>query len=273
MGELMSDRLAKIFPYFLIAPAVLPLVYVSGLVFPYVAIKIFLLWGIGILASAIFVFLALSGRSFFYPRLRNPLSWIPFSLLAVMYLTSVFGVDFYHSFWGLFERGDGLLTSTIITIFFYLIILSVDRAFFGRLVKTVAVVAGVVAGIAVLQWATTILGGRVWFLPPVSGRIGATFGNAAFLSGYLGIALFVVLFALRDATGEWRRIFIISAIFSVLAILFAATRGTIVALLLTSGVALVFFALKGERKWKNFARYGLVALVIFASLFLSLIHI
>lgn len=279
MGELMSDRLAKIFPYFLIAPAVLPLVYVSGLVFPYVAIKIFLLWGIGIVAAAIFVFLALSGRPFFYPRLRNPLSWIPFALLAVAYLTSASGIDFYHSFWGLFERGDGLLTLIVITVFFYLILLSVDRAFFERFAKVVAVTAGIVAAVAVLQWVETIFSAKVSFLPPVSGRIGSTLGNAAFLAGYLGMAFFVTLFALRNATGAWRPVFKISAILSVLAILFAATRGTIFALLVAGAVALIFVAIKGSvsangtvsagegQESKRLARYGLAMLVILAGLF------
>lgn len=263
----MMSRLAKAFPYLLIAPVVLPLVYVSGLVFPYIAVKIFLLWGFGIVASATFVFLALSGRPFFYQRLRGSFAWIPFALLVVAYGTSILGIGFYHSFWGLFERGDGLLTSTIITIFFYLILLTADRSFFERLTKVVAVVAGFVAAIAVLQWVTVVLGDRVWFLPPVTGRIGSTLGNAAFLAGYLGMALFVILYALRDATGEWRRIFTIAAILSVLAIFFTATRGTILALLGSLIIALAYALLKGEGSTRRFGCYGLVSIICIGALF------
>src|SRR3989344_6104908 len=201
----MTDRIAKVFPYLLLAPAILPLVYVSGLVYPYVTTKTFLLQGIGIIALAVFAYLTLSGRAFFYERLRSPFSWIPAALLAVAYVSSIFGIDFYRSFWGLFDRGDSLLTLTVITVFFYLILISADRQLLERLVKVVAVVAGIVATIAVLQWVTTVFGGKVWFLPPVTGRIGSTFGNAAFLAGYLGMALFVVLLVLRDAVGIWRR--------------------------------------------------------------------
>lgn len=265
----MIDRLARAFPYLLLAPAVLPLVYVSGLVFPYIAIKIFLLWTIGIIASAVFAYLALSGQSFFYQRLRGSFAWIPFALLAVAYGTSILGIGFYHSFWGLFERGDGLLTLTVITAFFYLILLSADRAFFERLTKVVAVVAGLVAAIAVLQWATIMLGGRVGFLPPVTGRIGSTLGNAAFLAGYLGMALFVILYALRDAAAEWRRIFQISAILSGLAILFSATRGTILALVVAGIFALAYAAWKGEERVRLGARYGLIALGVFVGLFFA----
>lgn len=267
MAKTMIDRLAKAFPFLLVAPAVLPLVYVSGLVFPYISVKIFSLWSLGIIAFATFIYLALSGHPFFYQRIRNKASWIPAGLLIVAYVSSLFGIDFYHSFWGLFERGDGLLTSTIITIFFYLILISADRQLLERLLKTVAIVAGIVAGIAVLQWVTTTLGEKALFLPPVSGRIGSTFGNAAFLAGYLGMAFFVILIVLRDATGLWRRVYQAAAVLSVLAILFAATRGTILALLAVAFVALVYSALKSKGSIRRYSRYGLVAGIFLAALF------
>ena len=266
----MTDRLARTFPYLLIAPAVLPLVYVSGLVYPYVTPKTFLLQGIGIIALAVLAYLALSGRPFYYERLRNWFTWIPIALLTVAYVTSYFGIDFYRSFWGLFDRGDGLLTLTVITTFFYLILISADRQLLERLVKTVATVAGIVAAIAVLQWVTAAFGGKPWFLPPTTGRIGSTFGNAAFLAGYLGMALFVILFAIRDAIGAWRSFYKIAAVLSVLAILFAATRGTILALLAVAFVALIYSALKSEGNVRRYSRYGLVVLVMFAGLFIGL---
>lgn len=267
MGTIMTYRLKHIFPYLLIAPAVLPLVYISGVLYPYITPKTFLLQGIGILALAIFAYLALSGQSFFYERLRNRASWIPAALLLVAYLTSAVGTNFYRSFWGLFDRGDGLLTLTVITIFFYLILISADRQLLERLVKTVAIVAGIVASIAVLQWVTTIFGGRAWFLPPVTGRIGSTLGNAAFLAGYLGMALFVILVAVRDSSGLWHHIYQTAAVLSVLGIVFAATRGTILALLFTGGVALVFTAWKGKGIIARNARYWLIALVAVIGLF------
>ncbi|MFA6278817.1 MAG: hypothetical protein WC638_01895, partial [Candidatus Paceibacterota bacterium] len=200
-------RLKQAFNYILLAPVVLPLIYISGVVYPYITPKTFLLQGLGIVTLAVFSYLSLKGHPFFYGRLRAKVTWIPALLLIVAYITSFFGIDFYHSFWGLFGRGDGLLTLTVITTFFYLILISADRAFFERFVKVVSIVAGIVAAIAVLQWITTILGDKAWFLPPVSGRIGSTFGNAAFLAGYLGMAFFIILYALRDAAGAWRRIF------------------------------------------------------------------
>lgn len=275
--EKFMTRLRKLFSFLLLVPAVLPLVYIGGIIYPYITPKTFLLQGSGILALALFAYLALMGQSFFYGRLRAKATWIPALLLLVAYITSFFGIDFYTSFWGLFERGDGLLTLSVITIFFYFILLSADSAFLERLAKIIAVVAGIVAAIAILQWITTVFGGKAWFLPPVTGRIGSTFGNAAFLAGYLGMAFFVILAMLRDSTGLWRRVYQTSAILSVLAIIFAATRGTILALFFAGAVVLIFIAIapaerrasggKGSGNNKRNARYGLLALLIFAGLF------
>lgn len=258
----MTDRISRILPFLLLAPAVLPLVYVGGMLYPYIVPKTLILLTACILSAASFAYLALLGRPFFYKRLKAPVVWIPLALLSVEYVASIIGVDFYRSFWGLFERGDGLLTSTIIVIYFYLIILSADRALLEKLVKTVAVVSGIVAGIAVLQWAGAIAGIGAWFLPPVSGRIGGTFGNAAFLAGYLGISLFVTLVALRDARGFWRKAYMYSALLSALAILLTATRGTIMALAFAGVAALVYAVSIGDRRLKKLSAAGLALVIV-----------
>lgn len=263
----MTTRLRRLFPYILLAPAVLPLVYVGGVLYPYISPKIFLLQGLGILALAVFAYLALAGQEFYYARLRAPAAWIPAALLFIEYAASLFGMGFFTSFWGLPSRGDGLLTSSVITAFFYLILLVADRAFLERLAKLVALTAGVVASIAVLQWAAALFGGQARFLPPVTGRIGSTLGNAAFLAGYLGMAFFVILIVRNGSSGLSRRMYGAAAALSALAIVFTATRGTILALLAALAVALAFAAWKGAGGIRRAARYGLVALAVLASLF------
>ncbi|HLE55733.1 MAG TPA: hypothetical protein VJB15_01485, partial [Rhodothermia bacterium] len=80
--------------------------------YPYLTPKSLLIRGAFILALAIFAALALSRKSFYFERLRNPISWIPAALLVWAYACSLLGIDFYHSFWSIFDRGDGLLTLT-----------------------------------------------------------------------------------------------------------------------------------------------------------------
>ena len=62
------------------------------------------------------------------------------------------------------------------------------------------------------------------------------------------MAFFVILIALRDSAGFWRRAYQAAAVLSVLAIILAATRGTILALIVAGSAALAYAAWKGRRK-------------------------
>src|SRR3989344_7545294 len=106
----MKEALERALSYALLVPAFLTLVFADGLLYPYLTPKTVLFRGACIIAIALFATLALSGRQFYFSRLRNPLTWIPAALLVWAYVSSLFGVDFYHSFWSIFDRGDGLLT-------------------------------------------------------------------------------------------------------------------------------------------------------------------
>ncbi len=81
------------------------------------------------------------------------------------------------------------------------------------------------------------------------------------------MALFVILYALRDAAGKWRRVFMGAAILSAFAILFPATRVTILALFGSLIIALAYAALKGEGNARRFGRYGLVSIICIGALF------
>ena len=76
-----------------------------------------------------FAILAAHGRAFFWHRLKKWEAWIPAALLALAYLASFFGIDFYRSFWSLFVRGDGLLMLTCAVTSFYLIFFTPIRNF------------------------------------------------------------------------------------------------------------------------------------------------
>ncbi len=264
----MIRGLARTFPYLLLFPAILPLVYWNGLLYPFLTLKTLLFRGDAILALAIFVALLLAGHSFYTMRLRNWRTWIPGALLVLAYLSSLLGVDFYHSFWSIFDRGDGLLTLTSIVLFFYLIVLYADKAFIERLLKVVVSVASVVALVSVLQWFETISGVNLPFVPQASGRIGGTLGNAAYLASYLGITFFVTLSILPSLQGRWRTATIVGAALQIFAIIGTATRGSFIALLLAAFFALVFTAWKGD-SYRTWARAGLVGILILSGLFFA----
>ena len=80
------------------------------------------------------------------------------ALLLVAYVSSLLGVDFHHSFWSIFDRGDGLLTLTTIVALFYITLLVINEEWYARFLKIVAVVSSFVAVIAILQWVQDVIG-------------------------------------------------------------------------------------------------------------------
>ncbi len=265
----MREYIARLFPWLLLAPALLPLIYVDGFLYPFVAPKTLLFRALGIIVLAAFCYLALSGRELYWSRLRSKLSWIPFALLLVAYATSLLGVDFYHSFWSVYDRGDGLLTLTTAVIFFYGTLLYADREFLRRLFMFVAWVATAVSAYVALQWLGEISGVNFSLIAEARGRVGGTFGNAAFLAGYLGMTIWATLAIAGESRGFWRKAYYSGATLQLLAIVLAATRGTLLALLVVGFATLLYLALKGEGKLRVGSRVGLAGLLIVAGLFFA----
>ncbi|MBI5457528.1 O-antigen ligase family protein [Candidatus Kaiserbacteria bacterium] len=265
----MGKYMARSFTWLLLAPALLSLVYINGLLYPFIAPKTLLFRGLGIIALAAFAYLALSGHEFYWSRLRNKLAWLPAALLFVAYATSLIGIDFYHSFWSVYDRGDGLLTLTIAVLFFYSVLLSADRKFLWQLFKLVAWVATAVSAYVLVQWLSEISGINFTLVAEARGRLGGTLGNAAFLAGYLGMAVWATLAIAGESRGSWRKVYYVGAALQFVAIVLAATRGTLLALFVVGFLTLLYLAWKGEQRTRTSARVGLAGLLLFAGLFFS----
>ncbi len=249
----------------LLAPGILPLIYWDGVMYPLMAPKTLLLRGAGVLVAAGFVYLVACGQPLYWQRLRSWYAAIPAALLAVAYASSLVGTDFFRSFWSTFERGDGLLTLTVCVLYFYAILLHADQRFFRSFCKVVAWVGSIAGAYVIIQWLAVSAG--VDFSPllaKVSGRVGGTMGNAAFLAAYLGLSLFITLGVVKNEVKK-RKLFYIGAALQLIGILLTATRGTILALILTSLGVLVYQSVRGEGQWKNRARqWGAGVLVVMA---------
>ncbi len=242
----MTGRIAKWFPYLLLAPAILPLVWWSGLLYPFLVPKTLLLRGFGIATLATLVYLVLAGQPFFWNRLRPAVAWIPGALLFVAYLASALGVDFSMSFWSVFNRGDGLLTLTVIVGYFYFILVSASRDFLTRLLKIVAIVGTISAAIGLLQWFGYVIGFEIPLLPSGADRVGGPLGNAAFFAGYLALTFFATLASIPDWSSRTvRRLMYYGAALQALVAVLTATRGTMLALLVTGTLWLLYLSLRG----------------------------
>ncbi|HVM58731.1 MAG TPA: O-antigen ligase family protein, partial [Candidatus Paceibacterota bacterium] len=229
----------------------------GGLIYPYLVPKTLLFYALSLLSVAVFALLVARGVSFRWGRLGNREAWIPGALLALAYLASAFGLGFYHSFWSLFVRGDGLLMLTCAVADFYLILLYADRAFFEKLLRAAAILGSLVATYGIAEWLIS------------GGRIGSLIGNAAFFAGYLGVTLFATIAASRNLSKNARRWAYAGALAQAVAIVLSATRGTILALGVAVLCMLGYLALHGKGTHKRSSAYALAAILIFGGLFFA----
>jgi len=233
-------KLERLYPWLLLAPVFLPFVVWSGVLYPYLVPKVLLFYAVMFLSVGVFSILVVRRHAFYWGRLTQKVVWIPALLLALAYGTSYFGTDFYRSFWSLFIRGDGLLMLTCLVSSFYLILLYADGKFFERLLRVSAIVGSIVA----------LYGIGEWFVR--DGRVGGLLGNAAFFAGYLGLTFFATLASTQVFSTSVRRFVYFGALLQLIAIALSATRGTILALLLSGLLYLLYVAItkKGsERTW------------------------
>jgi O-antigen ligase len=248
--DLMIRYVERAYPWLLLAPVLLPVVFVSGVLFPYLLPKTLLFYALSLLTIGAFVVLAAHGRAFFYHRFRTWVAGIPLALLVVAYATSLAGLGFYHSFWSIMSRGDGLLMLTFVVVDYYLILISADERFKQRLYRGVGSVAIFVSLYGIIEWLVA------------GGRIESTIGNAAFLAGYLGVALFVTLATGATASPRARRWWYGGALLEVVAICLTATRGTMLALLITGLAYLGYRSFGGRGVNRNSFRVTLVAVLL-----------
>ncbi len=241
--------LERIYPWLLLSPVLLPVVICGGFIYPYLVPKTLLFYAISLITAAVFAVLVAHKHEFFWSRLTKWEAWVPAILLVLAYITSIFGTDFYRSFWSLLVRGDGLLMLSCTIGSFYLILLYADKKFFEWLLRAVAVVGSAVAIYGIGEW---LIGG---------GRIGSLLGNAAFFAGYLGIAFFATIAAVRTLPIIWKRVAIVGAALQVIAIILTATRGTILALVVTAVAYLIYVVFSGEGKQRAWSAGILVALI------------
>lgn len=244
----------KIRQWALLAPALIPLVYLDIFFYPLVATKAFffrIAITVAVLAGTYFLY---KGGKIHADRLKSFWAWIPAALLLVAYATSIFGIDFYHSFWSVFDRSTGLLAMTYGTLYLYLLVLFVSKDFIWKFLKLTAGVASIAATYAIIQWLGDVSGISIPLFLEADGRIGGTVGNAAFLAGYLGLTFFLTLIvAKKSAKADW---YYAGAVIQLIAIILTATRGTILALLAMLGIAFLYAAIKGSGRVKKVAIAG-----------------
>lgn len=261
MEQAIKNWFPKVLTWALLGAALVPLVYVpgGGIIYPFTTGKVFAFRTLVEIAVAVAGVLFATGyRGFSFGALRNWITWTPAAMLAWAYGSAWFGIDFYHSFWSIFERGDGLVTLTHVVAYFYLILLVFGtkewRTFFALTAGTGTLVALYGLGQKV---------GIPGLIHSGVGRVEGTIGNAAFLAGYLVLTTGITAYmAYRARTSSARWWWAAAALLQLAVIFLSETRGAILAVLGTAVLLLGYAAVASRDRRMKLVSAGILAALV-----------
>lgn len=237
----------------------MPLLLWSVFLFPFITTKILYFRILVEIALVLYVALALK-----FPELRPRWNWLSgmvWIYFGVVILTSVFGVNFNHSFWGTVERGEGIIT--LLHFGFYFLMLPVvfrtkqDWTRYLAVAVMITVLTGLI-GLVQLNCQTVtgpIREGFCGLVPPTQGaRISATIGNASFFASFLLFGVFLSLYLAREVASLGARWFwYVVAVFNLFIIIETQTRGGAIAAYVGLFLFLVFSAFRAATRKKKTA--------------------
>jgi len=262
MLELKLEKYARILLY---AVPFLALIFINGFYFPFIITKtvffrLILQFGL----SLYLLLLALNFKKY-RPRFNWALALVIIFFL-IQLIAAIFGLDFYKSFWSDFERMEGIVSLIYLAVYLFLLLIFLkekkDWLFYVRLI----LIASVIVSLYGLAQKFNIL--------PVFeagiGRATSTIGNAAFLAGYLLIAIGLgIYYYFNDARKNYKYFALIATGLNLIVLMLTSTRGAILGLVLGVLVFLILNTvyLSGKARRSSFAIIIILA-VIFSCFFI-----
>lgn len=253
--------LEKILYYGLILTLLTPLVIGESLIFPFVSIKAYFFY---ILIDILFIiYLILLSQKAIYPK-HSKLLLIFIGLTLFGFILDLFGISFKNSLWGNYERMMGIYTALHLLLYLWLLLSIFNHnGKYYKLLNFSLVVSLFVSIYGFLQYFKVNFFGIVL---PADDRIIATFGNAAFLAGFVLIFVFVALYLFFKTNSKyWRIFYAISIIANIVILFMTATRGALIGLVFGLLVMLVLLILfYKSRKIKIVSGVVLLAMILFS---------
>ncbi len=251
-------NLAKILIYltFFVPLVIAP----ASFIFPFVVPKILLFRSLVVLSAGCYVLLLIINWREYKPKF-TALNLVLLSFLFSFFLSTVFGVDPYHSFWDNHERMLGLFT-----ILHYIIYYFVSSAIFKNWKDwQTALKVFMFAGSIVMLIGFIQIQNPNFLMNQGSDRVASTLGNSIYVSGYGLFMLFTsLLLFFKEKNKNWRWMEAVSAVLGLMGIFFGGSRGAILGLLigLFCMAAIYGFTSKENPRVKKILLYGLVSAVL-----------
>lgn len=237
---------------------------VSGsMFFPFITGKNFTFRIITEIISLLWIILMM-----FDPRYRPKKSWVLIFFavfVGAMFLSSIFGENFYRSFWSNYERMEGLVTF-IHLLAYFLVLSSVMKTekMWAWFFNTNLGASLIVAAYGLLQLIDPAKYGT-----HQGNRLDATLGNASYLAIYMVFNIFLALMFFFKQKSPFRWVYAVIIALESVVLYYTETRGSILGIILGFLISAILIAfLSKEKKVKIRISAALAAVVAAVSLFI-----
>ncbi len=240
-----------------------PLLVSGRFLFPFITTKTMYFRLLVELAIILYISLAMLDSKF-RPRMTK-LSWAIVSFGFIIFITGITGVDFYKTFWGTIERGEGFLTISHLIIYFLILtwVLKTKKAWLDYLtgIVFVGVFVNFYAALQRLDVKYFFLYGHI--IHPGEGRLSATIGNADFMGAFTLAQFFLgTLLFLKRKHIIWKIILPVIILFDFYILFQTQTRGALLGWLAASILLSFLYAIKSPHKIKKYVGLGILILIV-----------
>jgi len=258
MLELKLEKYTRILLY---AAPFLALIFINGFYFPFVITKTVFFRLIIQLALSLYLLLLTLNFKKYKPRFSWPMALVIIFLL-IQLAAAIFGLDFYKSFWSDFERMEGVVSLVYLAIYLFLLQIFLrekkDWLFYVRLILISSVCVSLYGLAQKFNFISVFEAG--------AGRVASTIGNAAFLAGYLLVAVGLgIYYYFNEARENYKYMALAATGLNLAVLLMTSTRGAILGLILGAIVFLILNVIFLPGKVRKNSLIILLSLIIIFS--------
>jgi len=247
-----------------------PLIFYTYSLFPLTIPKIVFFQSVVEIIFGLWLGLVIFNKRYL-PKL-TPLFIALLIFFAVLFISAIFGINFFHSLWSSIGRGIGIV-GILHFLFLAIVLQSIGKEINWRPLWLTSFITstGVALGALIQRFINPNI-----FLTSSGNRPGSFFGNPTFMAGYLLFNIFIGFWLLAQFFSKkehhskiWRGFIIIGLILDLFAVFLSETLGDIIGLVVGFGFLLLYFLFKTRGWFRIFLLALIIGILALAGVFIS----